>query len=215
MNLDKFYDYLEYKKNYRFITIEGYKGTLKRVLRDFGTLKPSGKQVEDYILAMRKKKYSASYINNTTSILDNYMRFIGKEVKIDRVKKPKPMIKDTLTEGEVARILAASKNNREKVMIAILAYSGIRNREFCNLKVKDVDLDNGAVKVFDGKGGRDGISYIPRECVKIVSKYLGENLRKNDDYLITTLVRGNQYTGWDLRKRVVGQRAMLFRDLLE
>ena len=154
-------------------------------------------------MAMRKKEYSASHVNNTTSVLENYLLFLGRRFKkLDRVRRPKPKIKDTLTEGEVARIIAAGKDSREKVMIALLAYTGIRNREFCNLKVKDVDLEKGVVKIFDGKGGKDGISYLPREGAQVVSKYLSEYPRGEKEHLVTTVVRGNQYTGWDLRKRV-------------
>jgi len=207
--MEKFYEHLEFECNFREITIKNYKSVLKKVLRDLGTLKPRKKQVEEYLLAMKKKKYSASHLNNTISILDRYMKFIKRKIEVKRVKRPKPIIKDTLTEGEIARMLAAGKNSREQAMMAILAYSGIRNGEFCHLKVKDVDLDNGLVKIFNGKGGRDGISYISRECIKIVSRYLNEYPRNDDDSLFTTLVRNNQYTGWDLRKRVkvVAKRA--------
>jgi integrase/recombinase XerD len=142
--------------------------------------------------------------------LENYLRFLGRRFeKLERVKKPKPKIKDTLTEGEVARLLAAGKNSREKAIIAILAYTGIRNREFCNLKVRDVDLEKGVMRIIEGKGGKSGVSYLPREGSQIISKYLSECPRGDNDFLVTTLVTGGQYTGWDLRKRVkvVAKRA--------
>jgi len=205
-----FYEYLQYEREYRPVTIEGYKNVLPRVLRHLGTLSPKPKQVKEYLIAMRKKGYSASHLNNTTNIIENYLLFLGKRFKkLDRVKKPKPTIKDTLTEGEVARLIAAGKDSREKAMMALLAYTGVRNREFCNLKKVDVDLEKGIVRIIDGKGGKNGISYLAREGIQVISKYLNEYLRKDENYLFTTLVRGNQYTGWDLRKRVkvVAKRA--------
>ena len=50
---------------------------------------------------------------------------------------------------------------------------------------------------------------MPREAAQIVSKYLSEYPREDNERLITTLIRGNQYAGWDLRKRVkvVARRA--------
>jgi len=207
---EEFYEYLRYQKEFRPVTIGGYKNVLPRVLRHLGTLTPKPKEAREYLMEMRKKGYSVSHINNSTSIIENYLLFLGRKFKkFERLKRPKPKIKDTLTEGEVARIIAAGKDSREKVMMGILAYTGIRNREFCNLRVKDVDLEKGVVRVFDGKGGKDGVSYLPREGAQLVSKYLSEYPRDENEYLVTTLVRGNQYTGWDLRKRVkvVAKRA--------
>ena len=201
-NIKDFYDYLLVKRGFSDVTIDGYKKVLTRVLKDLGTLKPRRSQVENYIVEMRKKKYSFSHIRNTSVILEKYMEFIGRSVKFARMRRPKPIIKDTLTEGEIARILAACKNSREQAIIATLAYSGIRNKEFCGLKTTSVDLDGGVLKIVNGKGSKDRIAYISRECVKIVSEYLRDYPRNGQSFLITTLVRDNQYTGWDLRKRV-------------
>ena len=206
-DMDKFYDYLQYKQQFRPYTIDGYKRVLNKVFRDLGTLKVKPKQADDWMLNMQKKKYSASHINNTANILEKYIKFKGKKIKLIRVKKPKPSIKDTLTEGEVARILAAAKNSREKAMLAILAYSGVRANELCNLKVKDIDLDNGILKVIDGKGGKDGVCYISRECCKMINEYLKEH--ETNPHLFKTLQRKARYTTWALRKmvKVVAKRA--------
>ena len=96
-------------------------------------------------------------------------------------------------------------------MLTLLAYSGMRNKELVSLKVRDVDLDTGIIRIFDGKGSKDRLAYITRECTKIIMKYLQEFPRIEDQFLITTLVRGNQYTGWDLRKvvKIVAKKARI------
>lgn len=208
--LDEFYDYLKYERGYRPVTVGNYKRVLPKILRDLGTERPKPREAEEYLLAMQRKNYSASHINNSTNILENWLYFIGKKFKpFKRVRRPKPIIKDTLTEGEVARIIAAGKDSREQAMMAILAYTGLRNREVCNLRVRDVDLEKGIVRVVDGKGGKSGVSYLAREGVQIVNRYLSSFPRGDDKFLFTTLVRDNQYSGWDLRKRVkvVAKRA--------
>ena len=196
--LDDFYEHLQYDKQFRPATIVGYKKTLSHIEKVLGTLELSEIDCKKWMRNMQKKKYSASYINNTAAILTRYMHFIGKEVTLIRVKKPEPLIKDTLTEGEVARIIAASKNSREKAIVGLLAYSGLRASELCNLKVEDIDLDNGVVQVIEGKGGRDGISYIPRECCKMISEYLQEY--DTNPHLFKTLQRKMKYTTGALRK---------------
>lgn len=199
-DIENFYENLEYKLQFRLVTIGNYKRTLNKVFRDLGTLKVNKEHAESWILNMQKRKLSASHINNTAAILTRYMKFIGNEVTLMRVKKPKPLIKDTLTEGEVARIIAACDNSRERAMISLLAYSGVRASELCNLKVKDLDLDNGVVQVINGKGGKDGVSYIARECCKMVSEYMKDY--KTNCLLFRTLQRFNPYSTWALRKLV-------------
>jgi len=200
---EDFYNYLRYEREYRPVTVENYRSVLTKVLRDLGTLNPKPEPVGEYLMKMRRKDYSASHNNNTAVIVENYLKFIGRRFKrFDRAKKDKPTIKETLTEGEVARVIAAGNNSRDKAIIAILAYTGLRNRELCNLRVRDVDFEKGLVRVIDGKGGKNGVSYLAREGLQIISKYLAEYPRDGGSLLFTTLVRHNQYTGGDLRKRV-------------
>lgn len=190
------------------ITVENYKRVLKKFFRDLGTEKPKKRQAEEYLAEMRKKDYSYSHIVNSGIAIKRYMEFIGRPIKFERPRKPKTLpTKDILTEGEIARMFAATKNNREKAMIAILAFCGLRNKEVCSLKVKDIDLDNNLVKVLGGKFKKDRIVPISRECSKIIINYLNDYPRNSP--LFTTLREGKQYTGWALRKRVkvVAKRA--------
>jgi len=198
--LESFYDYLEYKRQFRPVTIGNYKRILNKIFKDLGTIDIKPKMAEEWILNMQKRNLSASHINNTAAILTCYDKFSGIELNLIRVKKPKPLIKDTLTEGEVARIIAACSNSREKAIVSLLAYSGIRANELCNLKVEDVDLDNGVVHIINGKGGKDGISYIARECCKMVAEYIKEY--ETNPHLFKTLQKKVRYTTWALRKLV-------------
>jgi integrase/recombinase XerD len=193
------------------ITIGGYKRVLAKVFRDLGTTRPSQKDIYQYVARMRERRYSYSHIKNSMAILECYMWFIGRRVSFTRPRKPMPMPKEVLTEGETARIIAATKNSREKAMIAILVYSGIRNKELCNLRSKDIDFENGTVKIYDGKYNRDGISQISRECCRVVAQYIGEYKREYDDFLFITVQAGVQYTGYALRKlvKVVSGRARI------
>ena len=207
---EKFYDFLLIKLGFGEITIGGYKRVLSKFFRDTKTERPKKKQAETYIGDMRKKTYSFSHIINTSIAIRRYMEFIKRPIKITLPRKSRPLIKDVMTEGEVARILAATKNGREKAMLAILAYSGIRNKELCNLKAHDVNLDDNVIKVICGKFSKDRVVNISKECAKITAKYMGQYLPSvNGQFLFTTLREGKQYNGWALRKvvKVVSKRA--------
>jgi len=209
MEIESFYNSLLVKYAFADYTIEGYKRVLSKFIKDVGTNEPTEQQIENYVAGMRKKKLSYSHVRNTTVILEKFSGFLGRTIKLGRMRRPKSIVKDILTEGEIARILGACKNSREKTIISILAYSGIRNKEFCSLKVEDIDLDKGIIRIFDGKGNKDRLAYISRECAKIIADYLVEYPRSKDRFLTTALASGKQYSGWALRKRlkVVAGRA--------
>ena len=209
--IEDFFDSLYAKLGFCKITVEGYKRTLNKVLRDLETKKPTIRQIEKYVAEMHKKGYSYSHLRNTIIILERYSQFLKRPIKLARPRKPQPMIKEILSEAEVVRILAATKNVREKAILSILAYTGIRNKELCSLKVKDVDFDNSVIKVFGGKFNKDRAVNIQRDGIKTIGEYLGEYKRNPDDWLFTTLVGGIQYNGWALRKlvKVVSKRAKI------
>lgn len=197
---EEFYDSL-ILKGFENITIEGYKRVLTKFLKE--NQNPNKKDAEQYLLEMRKKDYSYSHIKNSIIIIKRYMEFIGIKIEIEQPRRPSELpTKEILTEGEIARILAETNNNREKAMIGILVYCGIRNKELCNLKVKNVDFENNIIKVLGGKFKKDRIVPLSKECFRIILDYLKDYQQEEKDYLFTTLVRNEQYNGWALRKMV-------------
>lgn len=199
-----FYDYLFVKLGLGNITVGGYRRVLSKVVSDLGTDRPTKDTVEKYIADMRRDGYSYSHVRNTMLILERYMEFIGRKTLFTRPRRPKLMPKEVLTEGEIARIIAATKNSRERAILSVLAYSGIRNKELCGLKVRDIDFDNSILKIYDGKNSKDGVSQISKECCKSVSEYIGEYKREHNDYLFATIANNRKYSGWSLRKLVKG-----------
>ena len=125
-----------------------------------------------------------------------------------RPKKPKRLIKDFLSESEVSRIISKTKNIREKSIVTLLSFSGIRNSELCDLRVGDLDFGDNTVRVLKGKNSKERVVNMSGECTKILLKYLSKFPRSEDSYLFTSLKKGNQYQPTDLRKlvKVVAKR---------
>ena len=182
------------------VTVDGYSKYLHKVLNDLGKTHPTADELKRYMLQMRMKKYSTSYINNVSTALEKYMAWLGIEVKLPRLKRHHEAIVNTLTPGEIARMIAATRNSREKAMIAILAYSGIRVRELCNLRVEDVHLESGTINIANGKGGIDRTAYIAKEAFPTITQYLKDYPRGEKDFLFTTIQGNKQYNGNAVRK---------------
>jgi integrase/recombinase XerD len=57
-------------------------------------------------------------------------------------------------------------------MFQVLFFACLRASELCNLDDEDLDLKNLAVRVREGKGGRDGYGFITDECARYLKQYL-------------------------------------------
>lgn len=192
-------------------TIYNAEKIVRKAVREWDTQRPSHEQVEDYIAAMYDAKYSYAHIVNTIRHLRRYMLFLGNPIEIGYPKKPKHTIKDTLTEAEIAVIIAASKNIRERAILTMLAYSGIRNEELCNLRVKDVDTGGNMLHINLGKGSKDRNIPIAGECTAVLLKYLAAHPRNHESYLFSSHDNKRQFTTWALRllvNTVVGRTSI-------
>ncbi len=209
--LSEFEKFLLVKKGIGYVTIFGYKGSARRLIKKLKTFQPSHSQIIDYLVRMHEKDYSYSHIVNTSLALEWYMDFIGNPIKLGRPKKPNHIIKDTLSEAEVTLLIDAANNVREKAIVTMLAYSGIRNKELCHLRVCDVNLGDNMVRVLEGKGKKDRMINISGDCSRILIDYLNQYPRQASDQMFTTLRKGNKYCQSDLRKliHVLAKRARI------
>ncbi len=126
------------------------------------------------IYLSRKKKYSKNSVYLTLKALSSFFKFKGIDMAkyLKPPKRPKSIPK-YLTEDEVKRLLSAAHGNpRDYAILSLLAYSGLRVSELCNLKVEDVDLNERVVYVRSGKGDKDRIVVISEKAVEAIENYL-------------------------------------------
>lgn len=208
--IKKFEEYLIVDRGLGTTTVAGYSRSLSIALRRMRKFIPRYREIKRHILWMHKQQYSYNHIVNTSIAIEHYTRFKGFKVKIGRPKKPRRIIKEILTESEVSRIIQATRNIREKALICLLCYSGIRNGELCNIKVQDVDLGSNRLKVIGGKNSKDRIVNISAECVEVLIEYLRNYPRSKNGYLFTTCARDAKLATGDVRKmlRTVASRQL-------
>ena len=209
--MTEFGKWLLVKKGIGYVTISGYQGSASRLIRGLKTYEPTHDQVINYIVKMHEKEYSYAHIVNTSLALEWYMDYIGNPIQLGRPKKPKTLIKNTLSEAEITLMIDAAKNIREKSIISLLAFSGIRNKELCNLRVIDVNLGDNMVRVTQGKGMKDRLINISGDCSRILIDYVNQFQKKGEDWMFTTLRENHKYSPSDLRKlvHVLAKRARI------
>lgn len=200
--LDSFKKDLVLNYSLREVTINGHLGNIRRMLQKLKTENPEKEDVINYVYFLKQSKKSCSHISNNLASIEKYMDFKRKLLRFAKPRRPKTIIKEILTEGEINRILSSCKDIKEKAMITILAYSGIRNKSLCDLKLKDIDVGNNNILVRKPKGRKQYYANIPSECVRVILDYLDLFPKRPDDYLFTTWVKNNKYSPSDIRKIV-------------
>jgi integron integrase len=142
----------------------------KRHPKDMGT-----PEVEAYIthLATRRKVSASTQTQALSAILYLYKEVLQQPldpVKVIRARKPK-RLPTVLTRDEVARIINAMSGPYQ-LMAKLLYGSGLRLSECIRLRVKDLDFDQEALIVRDGKGGKDRLTVLPESLLLPLREHL-------------------------------------------
>lgn len=77
-----------------------------------------------------------------------------------------------LRKPELEAFIAAAPTQRDRVLLTLLAYTGLRVSEACRLKVQDINLDERQLFVNQGKGGKDRYVPVPKKLRKVLRKWL-------------------------------------------
>ena len=132
-------------------------------------------------------------------------------LKLEAPKKPQRFPK-TLSEADVGALLAQPDVGtplglRDRAMLEVLYASGLRVSELVRLKLAEVSVDMGVVRIF-GKGSKERLVPLGEEALEWLARYQGEaRLRllkgKPSDYMFITS-RGTPMTRqafWHLIKK--------------
>jgi integrase/recombinase XerD len=174
-------------------------------------------------LALRKGKATSA-----ARMLSTLKRFYGwclreRKIKADPTLKldaPRrtPRFPKTLSEADVEALLAAPEAGtplgmRDRTMFEVLYAAGLRVSELVGLKVFEVNLDAGVLRIM-GKGSKERLVPLGEEAVDWVKRYVSDSRKRilgkrTSDYLFVT-GRGSSMTRqafWQNIKRY-GARAV-------
>lgn len=193
-----FLDYLLIDLKYSQNTIDTYKYTLEEF---YEFLKKDLKKVTENDINKYKeylnKKDSAKTINHHLNVLTSFYNFLLIEEailtspleNIDKLKVKKSLPK-VLSKEEINQLLDVDLINkysyRDKAMIELMYSSGLRISELVNIKMYDIDLDMGTIRIM-GKGSKERIVPVGEIAIQYLKLYINEYRsllnKKNSDYL--------------------------------
>ncbi|MGD8868674.1 MAG: site-specific tyrosine recombinase XerD [Gemmatimonadales bacterium] len=189
--LERFEDFLRFERGLSAKTAEAYAADLAQFVgfaEAEGHSSPTPIEIEDlreFVYRLKAAGLAPSSIRRKISSLRGYFGFLQAEGLIERdpsellegpvTGRPLP---EVLTPAEIEILLAAPDGDdaltvRDWAMLELMYATGVRISEVVTLKVRDVDLEEGLVRVL-GKGSKERLVPFGRAAHEAVSTYLRE-----------------------------------------
>jgi site-specific recombinase XerD len=213
-------------RNYRPTTIGWWKGSLQMLLNHFSddvltsVSDLTHERLRRYLYEKRVGGWSADTFNNQYRALKAFFNWcvkhghIGSDplAGIERPRLEKKLPK-RLTKEEAERVLEHAFHAdyhyrflrfRNRAVIAVMLYAGLRASETLNLKMGDVDLPNRTLFVRCGKGAKDRMVPMSAALARYLSEYLDDRrrLRRTSAVFFTSLQGDRPFTYRGLRRLV-------------
>ncbi|MFQ5486051.1 MAG: site-specific tyrosine recombinase XerD [Desulfobacterales bacterium] len=225
--VDQYLNYILIEKGLSDKTIESYSSDLARFFeflkknKVFNLSETDTPIILKYLIALRNAGLSARSRARHLVSLRGFYRFLADEgmIKYDPIRVidlPKIGLRlpDILSIREVKDLLsiadtANTQGARDAAMIELLYAAGLRVSELIGIKLRDVNLEAGFVRVF-GKGSKERIVPIGLYAKERIDHYIGNarpqllKKRKNHFLFITRLGKPMTRQGfWKILKRYV------------
>lgn len=190
--------YLEYELGFSGNTVHAYLNDLKSLIEyykmDVNVV--NSYNIVEFMNFMRISGLSVETILRRLSGLSSFFDFLIKEKKIEKnpimfVNKPKGWGKlpKFLNFSEIEHIMSSFDlsdffDYRNRIIFEMLYSTGVRVSELVSLKVSDVDLKRGFIKVTSGKGSKQRIVPIYTKLLESIPRYLEirhDNFVKDSD----------------------------------
>lgn len=139
--------------------------------------------IRAFMASLQGKGISKASVARKLAALRTFFRYLSREGEVRRnparlVATPKlpKRLSSHLEVDEVFSLLEAAHGEgpldlRNRAILELLYASGVRVGELCGLKLQDLDLKNGLLRV-KGKGGKERIVPVGRKALEALQAYL-------------------------------------------
>lgn len=188
--LNRFLIYLRVERNLSENTVSAYSSDLKHffdfISEAFGISSPiiaSRQVIRQYLSALVRYGYKRSSVKRKQSALKRFYRFLRREglIKANPVStlpglKQERELPDTIPEETMNTMLDQWEPSnkyeiRNKAILETLYSSGMRASELVSVRVNDLDLNGGVVRVL-GKGRKERYVTLGTRAVESIRNYL-------------------------------------------
>ena len=175
-------------------TLHAYRRDLEDLERYLAThsknfLSAKAEHFRLYLQNQSKRGQSTRTVARRLAAIRVFLRFLAsmghdRAHILQQLERPKPErpLPKVLSRAQVNQLIASpdSKSrffDRDVAILELLYASGLRASELCNLKLRDVNLDVGCVRVM-GKGSKERIVPLGRAASEALRRYIDEDRPK-------------------------------------
>jgi site-specific recombinase XerD len=196
--------YLRYKKRYSEKTIFNIIPRIRRIVKVYNVTVPTDQDA----IKIEEEQRRLGNSNKTICHFVDALRIMAEynNVKLD-IKKPRLTRKeiDCLNIQECKAMLDATRNKRDKALLAVLLLGALRNTEARFMLCSSVDLKNRILYVRDvGQGIKNRQErkvIMSQECANMVKNWMDERPVVENEFLFVTIY-GNQLSIEDVNRIV-------------
>lgn len=157
-------------------TIKYYTGWVKR-LAAFHHRRPdtmSQNDIRDFLMSLQKRGAKPATQHAALASLRYFFRMHHRPQLMSIFRRPpiRHKTKFALTEEEIARILAAARNLRDRTFFHLLYASGLRLSEALSLRRSDIDFERRTVFVRVAKNDRSRYTIFGETTAALLREYL-------------------------------------------
>jgi site-specific recombinase XerD len=132
-------------------------------------------QVRPYLTHLVEERHaSRSYHTQAVSALKIFFQGVLRSPELAQaIPRPKreKRLPSVLSKEEVARLIDAARHPKHRLLLMLLYSSGMRVGEVVRLRIEDVDVERGLVRVRDGKGAKDRHTLLSSKALAVLRAY--------------------------------------------
>lgn len=188
--LNRFLGYLAAERGLSRNTIDAYRRDLEDAIRYFenekGTIDTAGAdEWRGFIQNATRRDLATRTVARRVAAVRSLVKFQaveGRDVEgiLEYIDRPKPerSLPKVLSREQVGRLVNAPPPEsafytRDVAILELLYASGLRASELCSLKINDLQIDEGLVRIF-GKGSKERIVPVGEAAILAIRRYLEE-----------------------------------------
>lgn len=192
--VDEYLLYLRVEKGVSDNTVESYKQDLSKLdewckNNNLSIEKLSQRNLREFLIDL--KNLSPTSVNRLISSIRGFYKFLEIDGLIEKnpaenlqFQRKSEKLPEFLSYKEVEALLSKPDFSceiglRNRAMIELMYACGLRVSELINLRIEDVDLDEGVITCY-GKGGKMRKIPVGSEALKWLREYLRIRLKKKD-----------------------------------
>lgn len=193
--VERYLSYMEGPRRASVHTVTAYRSDLEDLLEflerlDKRLIDVDHSTLRAYLANLHTRGLARATIKRRASVVRRLYRFLEREglvasnpAELLTLPKARPRLPRVLKQVEVGRVLSMAEDRtevteptpeswRDLALLEVLYDAGLRVGEACSLRLSDIDLEKGWVRVEQGKGARDRVVPLADPAIVAIRAYV-------------------------------------------